>query len=98
MIEEITEITRSIEVSFADLRPEHLKMIEEGSAAVGTVAAVASASAQKVVEFGSFSSLTRYRFAFIAKRPLAAGEVIESPAATRRPLLHGRRLPGPDVR
>ena len=78
VIEEVTEITRSIEISFADLRPEHLKMIEQGSAAVGTVSPVASASAQDVVEFGSFTSLTRYRFAFISKRPLAAGEVTES--------------------
>ena len=83
MIEEVTEITRTIEISFADLRPEHLKMIEQGSAAVETVAAAAGASAQKVVRFGSFTSLTRYRFAFIARRPLAAGAVVESGSTER---------------
>jgi len=78
VIEEVTDLTRTIEVSFADLRPEHLAMIENQSAAVEDVTAVASASAQKVVRFGSFQSFTRYRFAFVSRRPLAAGAVTES--------------------
>jgi hypothetical protein len=84
VIEEVTEITRTIEVSFADLRPEHLAMIEGQTAAPGNVTAVAGASAQKVVKFGSFSSLERRRFAFIAQRPLAAGIVVESGPAIER--------------
>lgn len=85
VIEEVTDLSRTIEISAADLRPEHLAMIEAQTATVETVTAVASASAQKVVKFGSFNSLERRRFAFISKRPLAAGVVVESDvAATER--------------
>ena len=79
VIEEVTQITRTIEVSFADLRPEHLAMIE-GKTSVTPVAVspATGASAQEVIKYGSFSSLHRYRFAFVAQRPLAAGKVTES--------------------
>jgi len=77
VIEEITDITRSIEISFADLRPEHLRMIENAPA-VDDVVAVAGASAQKRIGFGSFSSPVQYRFAFVSMRPRQAGVVTET--------------------
>ncbi len=82
VIEEITDIARSIEVSFADFRPEHMQMIENAPA-VATIAAATNASAQKRVGFGSFTSPVQYRFAFIAQRPKQAGLVIEPSDAER---------------
>lgn len=82
VIEELTDLSRSIEVSFADFRPEHLSMIEN-AAAVDTVAAAAGSSAQKVVKYGSFSSLKRYRFVFAAMRPKQSGVVVEPGGKTR---------------
>jgi hypothetical protein len=82
VIEELTDITRSIEVSFADFRAEHLKMIENAPA-VDAIDPVPLASAQKRVGFGSFSSVEQYRFAFVAMRPKQAGTVIEPGGAER---------------
>ena len=82
VIEEITDLSRTMEISFADLRPEHLAMIE-GAPAPTTIAAAAGKSAQKKIAFGSFVSLKRYRFAFISQRPQAAGLVVQTDAAER---------------
>lgn len=76
VIEEVSDLSRSITVSFADFRPEHLRMIENAPA-VADVAAATGASAQKRVAFGSFQSFEQYRFAFISMRPKQAGTVIE---------------------
>jgi hypothetical protein len=86
VIEELTDITRSIEISFADFRPEHLKMIENAPNidTIGPVAhATDPASEQKRIGFGSFSSIEQYRFAFIAKRPKQAGVVVEGDLTER---------------
>lgn len=82
VIEEITDITRSIEISYADFRPAHLQMIENAPA-VADVAAAAGASAQKKVAFGSFSSPVQYRFAFVSMRPRQSGIVNESGGKVR---------------
>lgn len=82
ILEEITDITRTIEVSIAEFKPEHLQLIE-GAPAITAVAAGANVGAQDVVAFGSFSSLTRYRFAFISRRATASGVVTEPGGATR---------------
>jgi hypothetical protein len=76
VIEEITQITRSIEVSVAEFKPETLQIIENAPT-VADVAAAVGASAQKRVSFGSFQSPKRRRFAFIARRSNASGLVIE---------------------
>ena len=54
VLEEITEVSRQLQVSIAEIKPEHLQIIEE-AASVGTIAAAAGVSAQKSVEFGSFT-------------------------------------------
>jgi hypothetical protein len=80
VIEEITDLTRTISVSFADLRPEHLQMIENAPS-VAAITAAAGRSAQEKVAFGSFNSFERFRFAFISRRPIQAGVVTESAGA-----------------
>lgn len=76
VLEEITSSTRTIEVSFAEFRPEILQLIE-GAPSVADVAAIAGASAQKKVSFGAIRSLDRYRFAFISRRSKQSGVVHE---------------------
>jgi hypothetical protein len=77
VIEEITDITRTIEVSVAELNADHLQMIENAPA-IDTVAPVAGASAQDVVRFGGFGTLKQYRFAFISRRSGQSGMVVET--------------------
>jgi len=76
VIEEITDISRSVEISFADFRPEHLRMMENAPN-IASVVAAANKSAQKKIAFGTFSSPEQYRFAFVAQRPKQAGIVTE---------------------
>lgn len=68
VIEELTDLSRSFTVSFAEFTPAILRIIENGpasSAGTGTT----------IQPFGSFTSITQYRFAFIAMRPKQAGTV-----------------------
>jgi hypothetical protein len=79
VVQEITSITRTIELSVAEFRPETLVMIENAPA-IADVAAAAGKSAQKRVGFGNFQSLQRYRWAFISRRSKASGLVSEAAA------------------
>jgi hypothetical protein len=84
VIEEITDITRTIEVSIAEFKQETLAMIEGApSGNFADVDAEGGASAQKRMSFGSFSSVPRYRFAFISRRSKQSGIVIESDDSER---------------
>ena len=83
VIEELTDLERTIEISFADFRPEHLQMIENAPS-VSDIVATAGASAQKKIAFGSFASIKRYRVAFVARRPIQSGIVVESGAGADR--------------
>ena len=76
IIEEVTSITRHVALSLAEFRQDILQLVEE-SQATGTVAAAAGVGSQKVVKFGSFTSLGRHRIAFIARKSRASGEVTE---------------------
>jgi hypothetical protein len=83
VIEEITDITRSVSVSIAEFTKELLKIIEGDTGVISALAAVPGAtdsgtSAQDKITFGSFSSLTQYRIAFIARRAKASGLVTEA--------------------
>jgi hypothetical protein len=82
VVEELTDMERTITVSVASLNPTTLKMIENAP----NVATITQASKpdQKKVAFGSFSSLERYRFAFVSRRPKAAGVVTETAGAISR--------------
>ncbi len=83
ILEELTDINRSITVSMAEFNPFGFQLMENAPE-IETLVAAAGVSAQKRIAFGSFSSLDRYRFAFISRRPKAAGTVTESDSTTIR--------------
>lgn len=77
VLEEITSISRGLSVSMAEFNAEGFALME-GAPGVDTVAAVAGAHPGfDTVSFGSFSSLTRYRVAFVSQRSKASGSVTE---------------------
>ena len=84
VLEEITEVVRTVGAPFAELRPEILKMIEEGGEANAISGAGNNQSAQVGQPVGSISELTRYRVAFIARRKKAQGTVREGVAGPYR--------------
>lgn len=88
VLEEVTDITRTIGLSLAELVPETLAIFEEAGAPAAVVAA-AGVSAQERVEFGSFSSTTSYRVAFVARRHKSSGIVVESTDVERGRFLMG---------
>jgi len=82
ILEDITDLSRTITVSVAELRPELLAMIEQGT--VGTdVAATTASGAQSIVRFGAFNSITQYRIAWVSRRHQGSGTVAESGSVTR---------------
>jgi hypothetical protein len=76
VLEEMTAVTRTINVSFAELNPQNLQLIE-GAPNIATIAAAAGKSAQKKVAFGSFSARKNYRWAWISRRSVDSGIVVE---------------------
>lgn len=76
VIEEPSEITRTVTLSIAELTPEAIQIIEEAPA-IETIAASANNSSYKKVSFGLFEELTQYRIAFVARRKKASGLVTE---------------------
>lgn len=82
VLEEVTDIARAITVSMAEFNPFGFQLMENAPS-VATIAAAAGASAQKKIAFGSFASVKRRRYAYISRRPLASGTVIEPGGKTR---------------
>lgn len=76
VLSETTSVTRTINVSFAELNPQNLQLIE-GAPNIATIAAAAGKGAQKKVAFGSFTARKNYRWAWISRRSLDSGIVIE---------------------
>lgn len=83
VFEEVTDIERTITVSMAEFNPFGFQLMENAPS-TATIAAATGASAQKKIAFGSFTSMTRYRFAFLSRRPKGAGTVTESDGTTIR--------------
>jgi hypothetical protein len=83
VIEEITSITRTIELSVAEFRPDTLQMMENAPS-IEAIAAATGASAQDKIAFGSFSDPNQYRFAFISRRSKSSGVVLEGAAGKER--------------
>ena len=78
VIEEVTSIERTIELSVAEFRPETLALVENApSTAITAITAGANKGAQDAIGFGGFQSPKRYRFAFISRRSTASGVVTE---------------------
>lgn len=82
ILEEVTDINRSLTVSMAEFNPFGFQLMENAPS-VATVAAAANVSAQDRIAFGNFASVDRYRFAFISRRPKASGLVTEPGGLTR---------------
>lgn len=91
VIEEITNVARTVQVSMAEIGPEGLKIIEQ-QPSTEAVAAAAGQSAYTKLAFGTIADLQRYRVAFVARRSLAAGEVAEG--ATAGAIRRGRYMVG----
>jgi hypothetical protein len=83
VFEEPTDSPRTIKVAMAEFKPEFIKVMEEAPA-VGTVAAVTGAMAQKSVKVGSITTLTNRRVAFVAMRNKGSGTVTETGAGVIR--------------
>jgi hypothetical protein len=78
VLERITEVVRAVTVNVAEIRPDILRMIEEGVAVDSTVGGVGRTK----VTFGNIEDLTQYRMAFFGRRSKAQGVVDEG--ATER--------------
>lgn len=83
VLEDVTETNRSIRVQLAEMKPEHLVIIEQAPA-IATIAAVAGTNtAQKAVKFGTVTTLTSRRVAFVGQRASQSGVVNEGAGVTR---------------
>lgn len=83
VFEEITEITRQIEVEMAGVSPANLVVMENASG-VTNIAAAAGHVAQKAIKFGSIRDLKLRRVAFIGQRNIRSGIVEESVGGVER--------------
>jgi hypothetical protein len=81
ILEEVSDITRTVQLSMAEVTQETMKIFDQGVA--GTVAAAAGKSAQKVVKFGSFKTPDKVRVAFVSRRHTGSGLVTEPGGTTR---------------
>jgi hypothetical protein len=77
ILEDITDMSRTLTVSVAELRPSLLTMIEQGVQSAD-VAAAGGAGAQKIVRFGAFNSVSQYRIAWVSRRHQGSGTVEEA--------------------
>jgi hypothetical protein len=82
VFEEVTEVSRTLDVTFGEITPELVRIVENAGAA-GTVAATLTQVAQKAIKFGSITTLDVRRVCFIAMRSPKSGLVIE-PDGTER--------------
>lgn len=85
VLEEVTEVVRTLNVSVAEFRKEHFKILEE-SETIETVAASTSApksAAQELVKFGGITDLTHRRMVAIGMRSKQSGVVVESATRSR---------------
>ena len=82
VLEEPTDLTRSITFPAAEIRPDIIQMLEEGAAS-STVAAAANKGAQDKQPFGTIIELTSRRIALVGQRKKAQGIVTEPGGATR---------------
>lgn len=83
VLEEITDVTRTMTISIAEIAPENIVLLEEAGS-IGTIAAATLKGAQKQVKVGSFSDTTHYRMAFIAQRSRQSGVVLEGAGGSER--------------
>lgn len=75
VLEEVTEFTRTARVSIAEIGPDNLVILEEGTRA--DVTAASGTSAFEGVQYGTIENLTQRRVAFVARKAQALGVVVE---------------------
>lgn len=85
LFEQLSEIARTFTAQIAEIRPETMKIVENTSSAIETIAAATGKSAVKKLPFGTYESLTPYRIAMVAYRPDGAAVVTESDGTIRPP-------------
>lgn len=83
VIEEITSVARTVQVSLAEIGPAGLELIEQ-QPTTAAIAAAAGSSAYTALPFGTISDLERYRVAFVARRSQASGLVVEGAGGLSR--------------
>lgn len=83
VLEEVTNVVRSVKVSVAEITPETLQIIENAPS-IGDIAAVAGSSEYKKVAYGGITDLDLYRVAFVSRRSKASGVVIEPTSLLKR--------------
>jgi hypothetical protein len=81
ILEEVSDITRTVQLSMAEITQSGLTLFDQGVA--GTVVAATGHSAQKTVRFGSFKTPNKVRVAFVSRRHTGSGLVTEPGGATR---------------
>jgi hypothetical protein len=92
LFEKLSEITRTFVAQIAGIEPENIKIVENSSSTIESIAAAAGKSAQKKLPFGSYSSLTPYRIAMVSFRP-DGSTVVEESDGTIRPAAVALILP-----
>lgn len=94
LFEKVSDITRLLEVHFAELLVEQLKIIEN-TATSSTIAAATNQAPQTKVPFGVYDSLLQYRFALVGYRPEDAnvGLITEGTAGPTRPPMYATVFP-----
>lgn len=83
VLQDVTETNRAIRVQMAELKPEHLQIIENAPAITTITAVAGTNTAQKAVKFGTIIDLVGRRVAFVGKRAQQSGVVNEGAGVTR---------------
>lgn len=83
ILEDVTDVARSMTVPMADFRPEFINMLEEASG-VTSIAAATGAVSQKAVKGGTITQLTTRRVALIGQRKKDSGLVTETTGSVKR--------------
>ena len=84
ILEQVTNVERTIEVSVAEMKPEHFRIFEEGAAITSIAAVSGTNQTQKQVKFGSITDLTRRRVVLIGQRSKESGVITETTGGLTR--------------
>lgn len=82
LLEEPTEVTYTVQIPFAELRPETIQIINQSNRVIAAVASATDGSGKKI-PFGNITDLAHYRVAFLVRRVRAQGVVDEGGGVTR---------------
>lgn len=84
IFEEITEVNRSLDVTLGEVKPETLQILENAPSITAIAAVATTSGPQQAVKFGGFTTVKRYRIAFISQRNIASGIVTENATPKER--------------